>query len=59
MSADQTKLILQLAKKIKSAPKNRNKIVASLKAAGILNNAEEISAHYPNLKRVISASAAK
>jgi len=52
--SNQTKLLLQLASKIKTKPKSKNEIVASLHAAKILTKNGNFTAHYSNLKKVVT-----
>jgi hypothetical protein len=56
MSVNQAKLLLALAKKIKSQPKSRNEIVASLNTAKILTKEENLTIHYSHLKKVVATA---
>jgi hypothetical protein len=56
MSTNQVKLLLELAKKIKSEPKKRSRIIASLATAKIINKKEDLTIHYSNLRRVVSSA---
>ena len=56
MEINQVKLLATLAKKIKSEKKDKNKIVGTLVSAKILTNSGNFSSHYPNLKKLASAS---
>ena len=56
MPNNQAKLLSDLAKKIKSEPKNKARIMVSLMSAKILTKNENLTHHYSNLKKVISAT---
>lgn len=56
MGSDQTKLLLKLVKKIKSEPKVRDKVVATLTSAKIITAKENLTSHYSNLRKVIATS---
>lgn len=56
MSTQQVKLLMELAARIKSKPKSRGEIVASLKAAKILTKEENLTGHYSHLKRVVTTA---
>lgn len=56
MESNQVKLLALLAKKIRSEKKDKTKIVGTLKSAKILTNSGNFTNHYPNLKKLVSAS---
>jgi exoribonuclease R len=51
MSTNQAKLLLELAKKLKAAPKKREQIVATLVSAKIITKNENLTAQYAASKR--------
>ncbi|MCW3807478.1 hypothetical protein [Plebeiibacterium marinum] len=50
---DQIKLLVSLAKKIKSEVKDREKVITSLQEAHILTKNENFTTQYTNLKKVV------
>ena len=56
MEANQIRLLIRLAKKIKSEKKDRAKIVTSLQSAKILTKKENFTNHYSNLKKVVGVA---
>jgi hypothetical protein len=56
MSNSQIKLLASLAKKLKTAKRDRNEIVITLNAAGILTKKENFTTNFSNLKKVVSVS---
>ena len=56
MSNNQKRLLSDLAKQIKAEPKKRSQVVISLKSAKILTKNENLTSHYSNLSKVVSAS---
>lgn len=56
MSNSQAKLLSDLAKKLKSEPKNKAKIVATLQSANILTKSGKFSKHYANLGKAVTAT---
>lgn len=55
MNSNQVKLLVELAEKIKSEPKNKNQVAVTLKSARILTESENFTGHYPNLKKAVSS----
>jgi hypothetical protein len=55
MVVNQIKLLSSLAKRLESEKKDRAQIVASLQSAKILTKKENLTGHYSNLKRVVTA----
>ena len=53
MEANQIKLLVSLAKKIKSQRKEKARIIASFQSAKILTRKENFTVHYSNLKKVV------
>ena len=56
MNTNQKRLLSDLAKQIKTEPKNRARIVGSLKSAKIITKTEKLSNHYSNLEKALSAA---
>jgi len=54
MEEKQIKLLMALAKKIKSEKKERTVVVASLQSAKILTKREKFTTHLKNLDRVFA-----
>ena len=52
MESNQIKLLLELAKKIKSEKKDKEKVIASLQSAKILTPSVNFTVHYNSLKKV-------
>ena len=59
MENNQAKLVLALAKRLKSEKKEKAKIITSFKLAGILDKNNNISKNYPTIKKAIESSSRK
>jgi hypothetical protein len=59
MENNQAKLLLALAKRLKSEKKEKTKIINSFKMAGILDKNNNISKNYPTIKKAIESSSSK
>lgn len=57
MEKKQTKLLLELAKRLTKEKRSREVAFNSLKFAGILTSTGKVTKNYPNLNRVLSTSA--
>ena len=56
MEKKQTKLLLELAKKLNTEKRSKEVAFKSLKSAGLLTATGKVTKNYPNLFRVITAS---
>jgi hypothetical protein len=56
MGNDQVKLLTNLAKKIKSRPQNKARIIFTLTSAKIITKNGNLTDHYSNLSKAISFS---
>ena len=56
MEKKQTKLLLDLAKRLKTEKRSKEAALQSLKSAGLLTPSGKVNKNYPNLNRVLSAS---
>lgn len=56
MEEKQIKLLIALAKKIKSEKKERTIVIASLQSARILTKGENFTGHLKNLDRVFATA---
>ncbi len=59
MENTQAKLLISLAKRLKTEKKDKLKAKASLMSAGILDNKGRFTKHYTNLEKAIETSTAK
>jgi hypothetical protein len=56
MEANQLKLLMRLAKKIKAQKRTKAKAITSLHSAGILTKTGNFTSHYSNLKKVVEVT---
>ena len=57
MEKRQTKLLLELAKKLSKEKRSKEVAFNSLRSAGLLTSTGKVTKNYPNLDRVLSAAA--
>lgn len=57
MEKKQTKLLLDLARKLNREKRTKEVALNSLKSAGLLTSSGKVTKNYPNLNRILSATA--
>lgn len=56
METKQKELLLRLAKKLEKSPVSKEAVIKSLNSAKIVTKTGDVSKHYPNLERIITAA---
>lgn len=59
MENNQAKLMIALAKRLKSEKKVKAKIITTFTSAGILNKEQKFTKHYSNLEKAVELATSK